>query len=795
MNARATTLLVLATAALSRPALADEPAAPPVDSHAQTGANSTVESDAPAAPPVDSHAQTGANSTVKRDDSMHPPFELRDQTGAVLTVENASAATEESCSSCHDTDYILANNSHRERGVKIACLQCHLPGGTASLDAKDFDAEGRLTRPMTPPTCDSCGECHGQVHKDKAFLEIDPAILRGEIPGRFGNSLQTGEIFSPQMVSASFLNLADKADLVHPWDVHAARGVHCVSCHFPPNDPARADLMPRAGPVHLIRDPRSMDLAAYLRRPNHRFATADCTSCHDPGPAHAEFPYPKRHLDALACQACHIPELRGPALEWQDRTVVTAAGGPRMKLRGVDREDRRAPNTWFYKGYQPVLGHVVVDGRSKLSPFNAVTTWQWVADDGAPVSADLVRHAWKTDNDRYRPEVVAALDADQDGGLSNAELVLDSSAKVALIRARLEQLGVRAPRIEGRIELEPVRHDVVSGKWVENECESCHAQRSRMNQPITLASGPFPGGVVPEPTDAAAGRLGGRTVVRTDDGLVLRGGAPPDHYVLGQSRRTWSDWLGFWLFVLALLGVIAHGSARYLTSRKKRGHAAAEPKRMYMYSPVERLWHWTMAVSVLVLLVSGFSISYPDSFSPAGMRSAVFAHNLFAVVLLVTAFLSMLVHVATGEIQQFIPKGAGLFQRLRIQIQYYLKGIFEGASHPFTKERTQKLNPLQQLTYAGLLNGLLPFQVVTGLLLWVAGGEPDTTRSIGGLSYIAPLHNLGSWLFLTFVVVHVYLTTTGHTPTSNLKAMVTGWDLTDAESDRGAAAPTQGENQ
>ncbi len=42
---------------------------------------------------------------------------------------------------------------------------------------------------------------------------------------------------------------------------------------------------------------------------------------------------------------------------------------------------------------------------------------------------------------------------------------------------------------------------------------------------------------------------------------------------------------------------------------------------------------------------------------------------------------------------------------------------------------------------------------------------------------------------------HVYLTTTGHTPTSNLKAMVTGWDLAESESDQGAPAPEQGANQ
>jgi thiosulfate reductase cytochrome b subunit len=30
-----------------------------------------------------------------------------------------------------------------------------------------------------------------------------------------------------------------------------------------------------------------------------------------------------------------------------------------------------------------------------------------------------------------------------------------------------------------------------------------------------------------------------------------------------------------------------------------------------------------------------------------------------------------------------------------------------------------------------------------------------------------------------FFIVHVYLTTTGHTPTAHIKAMVTGWEEAD----------------
>jgi thiosulfate reductase cytochrome b subunit len=102
-----------------------------------------------------------------------------------------------------------------------------------------------------------------------------------------------------------------------------------------------------------------------------------------------------------------------------------------------------------------------------------------------------------------------------------------------------------------------------------------------------------------------------------------------------------------------------------------------------------------------------------------------------------------------------------------------------GAAHPIPKTPGRKLNPLQQLTYLALLNILLPFQIVTGTLIWGAQRWPELSLALGGLNILTPLHNLGSWLFLSFTLGHIYLTSTGHTVSSNLKAMVDGWDEVD----------------
>ena len=65
-------------------------------------------------------------------------------------------------------------------------------------------------------------------------------------------------------------------------------------------------------------------------------------------------------------------------------------------------------------------------------------------------------------------------------------------------------------------------------------------------------------------------------------------------------------------------------------------------------------------------------------------------------------------------------KCCNFFDQAIAQAKFYLSGIFQRRTTPFSgKTYRQKLNPLQQISYFGLLNVLLPFQIITGALMWV----------------------------------------------------------------------------
>jgi thiosulfate reductase cytochrome b subunit len=151
------------------------------------------------------------------------------------------------------------------------------------------------------------------------------------------------------------------------------------------------------------------------------------------------------------------------------------------------------------------------------------------------------------------------------------------------------------------------------------------------------------------------------------------------------------------------------------------------------------------------------------------------------VILVVNALLAIFYHLASGEIRQFLPRPHGFFDQAILQARYYLTGIFRHDRHPFEKSRQRKLNPLQQITYLGLLNVLLPLQILSGILMWGVQRWPEAAAALGGLPFLAPFHTAIAWLFASFIIGHVYLTTTGPEPLSGVKAMMLGYDAVEAQ--------------
>jgi thiosulfate reductase cytochrome b subunit len=210
-------------------------------------------------------------------------------------------------------------------------------------------------------------------------------------------------------------------------------------------------------------------------------------------------------------------------------------------------------------------------------------------------------------------------------------------------------------------------------------------------------------------------------------------------------------------------------------------------KKVLFYTLYERVWHWIQALTVVVLLLSGFAISYPDYFAPLSFRTAVELHNISGIILVLNAFLALFYNLAGGVIRQYIPAMDDIFSLGFKQASYYLFGIFKGDPHPFDKTPDRRLLPLQKVTYFLVLNLLLPLMIVTGLLKLSVDVYPGLVDWFGGLSLLGPIHRFGAWLFAAFIILHVYMTTTGATWLSNLVSMVTGYGYVEEGKEEKAA--------
>ncbi len=719
----------------------------------------------------------------------------------------------------------------RSGDLEMDCFLCHLPepnnaGRIASIRDGDFRSaatatligtglveasgagfrwnpeafndQGELAQvTIQDPTSANCAQCHGLVHTSD-----EPLTLAGCSLGNW-QTATTGQVISADKIFASGVNLAGKADLARSWDIHAERGLSCTDCHYALNNPAY--YQSAEAPAHLKFDPRRLEIGEFLQRPDHNLARGQsaqtnlapelkgsmrrCESCHDAGQTHDWLPFAERHMQELACESCHVPALYAPAIEAVDWTVLTADGRPVTTCRGV--EGQGGSVTDLVTGFTPVLlSRQNIDGQSLLAPYNLVSAWYWVYDEGGagprPVALEHLRAAY-FDGGSYAADVLAALDGDADGSLTQAELLLDTPQKQAVIAGRLSARGLANPRIEAEVQPYSINHNVAGAGSAVKDCQVCHDESSRLTQAMTL-SGRLPGGVVPVFVSDVNTRATGSIAMQDGDVTYTPAAEDQDLYIFGHSRVGWIDWLGGLFFLGVLAGVAGHGGLRFYAALKAP-RPAAELKRVYMYAVYERFWHWLQTFAIVILLFTGLIIHRPDVFGIFSFPAVVTVHNVLAILLVINAGLSLFYHLVSGEIRQYLPRPYGFFDEAIQQAKYYLRGIFKGAGHPFEKRPEKKLNPLQQATYFAILNVLLPLQIITGALMMGVQQFPQVAGWFGGLPFLAPFHSLVAWTFATFIVGHVYLTTTGPRPLTSLQAMVNGWEDVDAHPHAEAEEP------
>ena len=198
--------------------------------------------------------------------------------------------------------------------------------------------------------------------------------------------------------------------------------------------------------------------------------------------------------------------------------------------------------------------------------------------------------------------------------------------------------------------------------------------------------------------------------------------------------------------------------------------------KVYVWEAPVRITHWLIALSIVVLSVTGFYIGNPFIAVP-GRAGDHFVMGWIKVIhgytayVFIAAVLARIIWMFTGNKyahwDKFIPVHRSRLRALWPTFRFY---VFALRKPPGFVGH----NPLAGLAYV-LVFGLYFLAIITGLIMRGASADADSTlRSFvslapffGGLYGARWIHHVVMWLLLGFAVHHVYSSVLMSTVESN----------------------------
>lgn len=208
-------------------------------------------------------------------------------------------------------------------------------------------------------------------------------------------------------------------------------------------------------------------------------------------------------------------------------------------------------------------------------------------------------------------------------------------------------------------------------------------------------------------------------------------------------------------------------TGQWVALAQKQPPPAGRYRWVYLWQWPIRAMHWTAAICLVTLAVTGLYIGKPyfmtggEASSHFLMGWVRFIHFAAAALLVMTAIVRTY-WLFRGNRYERLPALFPVRRRdwgnLVRMVRYYLMLEPEQAS------RYLGHNPLQQFSYTAIY-GLGAIMVVTGFALYgqsnpsgfIYGATNWIGALMGGMPVVRFVHHVGTWGFLIFIPIHVYL--------------------------------------
>jgi len=196
-----------------------------------------------------------------------------------------------------------------------------------------------------------------------------------------------------------------------------------------------------------------------------------------------------------------------------------------------------------------------------------------------------------------------------------------------------------------------------------------------------------------------------------------------------------------------------------------------------------RFFHWWNAVSIFMLIFSGFYIHNPDGFFRfffLDMDWARKVHFVFMYCVIAGLIGRLYYAFATGDYKNFAMRKADMGNMIKL-MKYYL---FVSDEEP---DFGEKYNPGQKGMYSAFAP-LLVIQIFTGIILYWPSVFASWDVWIGGAKWIRIIHYIVAWIFVYCVAGHMYLDFTEGM--ANIYGMFSGLRPVKSHASHGQQAPT-----
>ena len=158
-----------------------------------------------------------------------------------------------------------------------------------------------------------------------------------------------------------------------------------------------------------------------------------------------------------------------------------------------------------------------------------------------------------------------------------------------------------------------------------------------------------------------------------------------------------------------------------------------------------------------------------------GFQSSRVLHNTSGILLTFNYLIFLLGNSLTRNGRYYRLSIGDITKGMARQLRFYVWGIFRGKPNPYPHRKERKFNPLQKITYTIVMYMILPLMIIGGWVMFFPDKIPEEMLGVSGRLFYALTHTFLGYLLGLFMMVHIYLGTTGNTPLELYKGIITGW--------------------